>query len=554
MDNQNKMKTEAELQKAKFLKDILEIIEAQQENSSIELHIVEKQDNSGRNCNKIMVENNTILFELDFKNDNILNGIDKEKKISIIFKNTIFKKAVYFKNINLEKLELKEVTFEKNVGIKDVKIDTLILRPYEIHGHIVVNVDGYANDDGIIVKNDKKSKNEEHFIKNIKFEDPHVSNAKIYFVGTEFENGDFTNRNLRDVIFQNCDFQNTYFLNSFLDKTTFLNCKFPTIRNDNNTMLLPKRVHRVVYVIVTLAFAILMANFSDNPYLGVFIFILMTPTLFYIGIDKLFLDPLNRLMKDPKDYLINHHIGIADERKLAEQYFDNKGKGERGDKLDNYDITLQNISAIYNDLKVNFKNVSNFQQSGDFYYAQNLTKTILSLRPYEVIILKLSFMINGFGERYVRSFAMIVLSLFAIGNLNNPNMDYVSTQATPTFLLDLNNTTKPDFKIANYDINNFLLISKSNFQDANKTLISAPAYDNRYDFKYNEQKIPKLNDYFWTRFYYATSHITAPFTQENKKWFKNMTEESYKVSFPITIFIWLCFIGMITAIFNRIRR
>lgn len=551
---QDEIKKEAELQKNRILKDIRKAIKKQQDSDSIELFFVEKENINKCEFNKIMIDKNTILFELDFKKDNILKGIDKEKKISIIFQNTIFKKAVYFKNINLEKLELKEVTFEKNVGIKDVKIDTLILRPYEINGHIVVNVDGYADyDNGIIVKNDKKSKNEEHFIKNIKFEDPHVSNAKIYFVGTEFENGDFTNRNLRDVIFQNCDFQNTYFLNSFVDKTTFLNCKFPTIRNDNDTLLLPKRMTSITYFLFSIFIALIMWYLSDSSILGLSLILLMIPTWFYIIVD-IILHLLNKLTNDPKEYLINHHIGIADERKLLEEYLNNKNKGERKDKLGSYDITLQNINAIYNDLKVNFKNVSNFQQSGDFYYAQNLTKIILSLRPFEVIVLKLSFMINGFGERYVRSFVMIVLSLIAIGNLNNPNIDYVSTQATPSFLLDLNNTTKSNFQITDYNISNFLILSRTNFKDSNSKFISTPAYDNIYDFKYNEQRIPKLNDTFSTRFYYATSHITAPFTQENKKWFKNMTDKSYGVSFPITIFIWLCFVGMVTAIFNRIRR
>ena len=56
------------------------------------------------------------------------------------------------------------------------------------------------------------------------------------------------------------------------------------------------------------------------------------------------------------------------------------------------------------------------------------------------------------------------------------------------------------------------------------------------------------------KFYYATSHISMPFTQENKKWFQNISEKSYRYSIPITILLWLFIIGMFKAIFNRMKR
>jgi len=543
-------------QKNDFYEKIKKAMESQKHRDDISLYIVDSKGiDQNCICDRIPIKDNKILFELSFHKEEVFK--DTQKCISVYFENTKFTQAVSFKDLTLETLSFKEVTFEKNVGIKDVKIDNLILRPYEINGHIVVNVDGNAKD-GIIVKN-KKTEDEKHYINKIEFEDPHITNnAKIYFIGTEFQNGNFTNRNLENVIFQNCDFENTYFLNSFLDKTIFLNCKFPTIRNDNNTLLLAKLMWKIVYWIFALSISFFLSIYTYNLYVLVFLIMLMLPTFYYFIVDKVILNLLNKIFKEPKEHLINHHIGIADERKLIYEYLNNDAKGERKDKLLTYEFTMNNISSIYNDIKVNFKNVSNFQQSGDFYYAQNLTKINLSTRPFDMFLLKLSFMINGFGERYVRSLILIIITLFVIGSIQKPNVDYISTPATPSFLLDVKHNETSSFQVTDYSISNFLVISKVldyDKKDIDDMYESIPAYDNRFDFKYNEQKVPKIKqDSFWVNFYYATSHITAPFTQENKKWFQNMSEKSHSISFVLTIFIWLCFAGMITAIFNRIRR
>jgi len=307
-----------------------------------------------------------------------------------------------------------------------------------------------------------------------------------------------------------------------------------------------------MYWIIIFSIAIGIA-YNYNPYIAISLVILLIPTFLHRLIDML----LSFITK--KEYLINHHVGIADERKLVYEYLNIQDKkANKDEKIESYNHTLKNINAMYNDIKVNFKNVSNFQQSGDFYYAQNITKINLSLRPLEVPLLTFSFLINGFGERYLRSLIMIILTLCLIGSMQKPNIDYISTPATPSFLLDVKYDKISNFNVTGYTISDFLLISKVidyDNKDTNSMNESFPAYDNRFDFKYNEQKVPKIKeDSFWVKFYYATSHITAPFTQENKKWFQNMSEKSHSISFALTIFIWLCFVGMITAIFNRIRR
>ena len=505
-------------------------------------------------------------FKLDFLQEIFTNDKFSNKKISLLLNNIVFNEEVHFKNFTLDRLELKDVIFKKNVGIKDMGINTLILRPYEINANVVVNVDGYAKKDGTLVE----PKPNEHYINNIEFEDPHICNAKVFFIGTKFKNGDFRNRLLDNVVFQNCDFENTYFLNSFLDKTTFLNCEFPIIENDNKIIYLSDTISSNPFFFLSYSVILFFSHtslinfglFSSILYLPFFIgFIYLTFIIFEQGFYKLYRIPMVKGKKRP---LLFHHIGLADENLYRETIKIEKEKTKnsyqfRYKHLVVYKNTLKNINAMYNDLKINFRNISNMQISGDFHYSQKLNDIILAPRGFDTFALMFNYVINGFGERYIRSFLLILTTLTLLISFQEPNEDYISTQATPPFLLDLDNKNRTEYNITNYNITNFLTISTTDYKDTNNSSIQFPAYDNKFDFKYNTQSVPRLKDgdiidSYLVRFYYATSHITYPFTQESKKWFQNMSKDSYNVSIPASIFLWLCLVGMVTAIFNRIRR
>lgn len=599
----------SELAKKDFIKSIIKSIKLQRDTLDIKLYIGD-YDNI-KDTQKVELKNNIIDFKLDFKKD-ILEDEEIKKiyetkyythsykkyiylyNISVYLQNTVFQEAVLFKDIRLNDLELKEVTFQKNVGIKDVKIDHLILRPYEIHGNVVVNVDGHAKD-GLIVKKSKKD-NKKHFINKINFEDPHVCNAKIFFIGTEFNKGDFTNRNLENVVFQNCNFENTYFLNSFLDKTLFLNCTFPIIKNNNNYFFLPDNLNKVIAIFIYMigTFITLDLWYGTNMYdIQIYDIIILIPTYIitmyvFIALSEGLIYSLYNLIfsGNKKKPLFYHHIGLADEIKLNKKtnnkleifnnifrynlyvailyyYFSQNSRNVlhiRNKILDQHKTTLYNLNAIYNDLKINFRNMSNMQNSGDFHYSNKLSHIALSNRVFDTFILMFNYVINGFGERYLRSFIIILITLSFIGYTQNPNEDYISTHATPPFLLNVNlnnenNSSKSMFPIK-CDMEKFQKININQYNSyENGSFFNA--YDNRFDFNFEEQNIPKLNtkkNEYLVRIYYATSHITSPFTQESKKWFQNMSKNSYSISIPLTIFLWLCLIGMSTAIFNRIRR
>ncbi len=546
------------------------------------------------------LEDNTIDFEINFDKE-VFKGMDKEyykeydkkdgkyKKIykyqiNLYFKEIIFEKSIAFKHIKLKKLELRDVVFKHNVGIKSVCIDHLILRPYEIHGHVVVNVEKYARDYGLLIDTGK------YYIHKIHFEDPHVPNGKIFFIGTNFKKGYFRNRTLDNVVFQNCDFENTYFLNSFLDKATFLNCKFPKIKNENSVSFMGNITHYgLIILLYVLLWVFILEHNILKDYFELVIGITMVIAMPYIiatiyTVNVIFEWYLYKLYgvipfkgKTKQDEpLLYHHIGIADERRLNNfinikyrktfmgqikyiinllfncQYADLRKK-----QLKKYKQNLENINSIYNDLKVNFKNVSDSQQSGDFHYAQKITSITLSTRFFDTIILMYSYIINGFGERYIRAINYISLILIILIFWQTPNEDYISTEATPPFLLSViannyYNQADSIFPIE-YGLESFHHISKV-YKNKYKEGKEFYAFNNRNDFNFTNQYVPKLNDDFIVRIYYATSHIVSPFTQENKKWFKNMTKESYIKSISISILLWIFLIGMVTAIFNRIRR
>ncbi len=274
-----------------------------------------------------------------------------------------------------------------------------------------------------------------------------------------------------------------------------------------------------------------------------------------------------------KKTIINHHIGLADER-LVNRYISENNKAldflsNRKQYLKNLKIyynSLSNINFIYNDLKVNFKNSSNPQLSGDFHYSYSYNKIILADRFYDTFLLIASYMINGFCERFIKSICFILFFIGVLFLISNPNEDYISTPSTPAFLLEVNikeiekmrNTGIKDRRIElplNYTEDSFLLMSKNskNFAEGHNFY----AYDNRFDFNFLEHKVPKLNVHEnkdLVRLYYALSHITYPFTQESKSWFQNITKKANMTTLACTILIWIYLIGMATAIFNRVKR
>ena len=483
-------------------------------------------------------------FDFDFKKDIAEQVVILGYRIHLFFQDVIFHGKVRFQGVQLATLEFKDVTFKESVAIKEVELNSLILRPYRIDGHIVVNIGKYA-------KKYKIVDCEKCYIKHITFEDPHVCNAKIYFVGiNKATEADFRNRNLENVIFQNCNFQKTYFLNSFLKNSKFSNCDFPFIKNEVDKMFIGRNNILIFFVVACILAVGLIFYVPSIPELYILSclspFLIILIFIFYIMIESV----LGIFLVNT---LIGRHYGIYDEVDLKKNI---KKTVLRKEFNDSYYETLSNIGSIYKDLKINFSNQGDMQKSGNFYYAANLCKIILSKNTIDTLILQGSYIINGFGERSLRSFFSIITILLLIVLFNTPNIGYIATPSTPSFLLQTNekNVTCEE-PYVEYNLSNFQKnIVTINYEDK-KTY----GFDNRFTYSKNPIFIPKLYDENGTKgavvkIIYATSHIAMPFIKENRKWFQDTTRNSYLLSIVLSIILWIYLIGMFKAIFNRIKR
>jgi hypothetical protein len=159
----------------------------------------------------------------------------------------------------------------------------------------------------------------------------------------------------------------------------------------------------------------------------------------------------------------------------------------------------------------------------------------------------------------LKSFYSIIFLLIFISFFSIPNKDYISTLATPPFLLSIK-TEKENSSIEEHisykidDLNSsFQKYIFMTYEDNNNSVYS---FDTRFRTisEGKEYYIPKLKEDIITKVYYATSHIIMPFIQENKKWFQNIGDKAYEKSIIISLIIWLFIIGLMKAIFNRIRR
>jgi hypothetical protein len=126
-------------------------------------------------------------------------------------------------------------------------------------------------------------------------------------------------------------------------------------------------------------------------------------------------------------------------------------------------------------------------------------------------------------------------------------------------IIDFNQSSKTSNELNSTA--HFLLIAETNYKDLNKTTIFA--YDDRFNFEFNEQYIPMLkNDKSnilsilpnATQLYYSFSNIISPFIPDNKQWFTNRTNTAVKLSILETILLWFFFGAFVLAVKNRIRR
>ncbi|MDD2698972.1 MAG: pentapeptide repeat-containing protein [Arcobacteraceae bacterium] len=533
---------------------------------------------------------NVVFLDCDFKDKN-MSGLD------IDFTNTTFIKNVRFDNLKCKKLILKDTLFLDGGGIKNriedknLDIKNLEFRPYALHSDFVIDIGGYVNEKGLL-EFDKQG-----IIERLRFENHKIGDGKIFFIGlnADLKEANFKNMILDNVFFQNCDLKNCYFLNSKINITEFRNCYFP--QNDNKKFkddILGRKnsVASIFMVFMSFYLLDLMTQFIQINSLIENIFAIIY-TLLIVSFLPIFLSSLNSLeqaisyyirqvldkidksanKKQENTVIENHkksfnvHYCIADEKdiyKTLEAYATAKDKTNSTQKT--LQQSLDSLSSSYSQLKDNFKD-TDFQVSGDFFYAQRYTEILAHSKrsSNDLMMYNIHHFTNAFGESYMKPLVWLVLTLIFFAFPFTPNKDYISTSATPLFLIknaysiennqeSLSILHKKDYANSTDNSSSFyksMIIEDNNSTDS-KILYG---YDNRYDYNPQEQYILRLDtEYPRINLIHSFSNMIYPFTPEQKRWFQNISKEAVYYSLLESILLWYFTIAFVLALWHRIKR
>ena len=526
-----------------------------------------------------------VFLDYDFR-DKILTGLE------IDFTNTTFMENIRFDNLKCKKLILKDTKFLDGGGLKNrgedknLFIEELEFRPYILNSDFVIDIGAYASDEGLI------ELNKQGVIEKLRFENHKIGDGKIFFIGLNKDliKADFRNMILDNVFFQNCDLRNCYFLNSKINTTEFRNCYFP--QNDNRKFIgdvLGRKesiafialVFLLPFVFDVMSMFIKIDTIIDN-------ILTMIYTVLIVSFIPIFLASLNSLeqlisyyirkISDKLDVLINKnqgnkavgnhkksfnvHFCIADEKDIY-THLENHSKIKNKNSLEHNKETLQktldSLSSSYSQLKDNFKD-TDFQISGDFFYSQRYTEILANSKKSfnDWMMYNFHQFTNGFGESYMKPLIWFVLVIVSFAFPFTLNKDYISTSATPLFLIKDANTSNLNSILYIYDKNNtknsfFNNLTVVNYEQNNSILYG---YDNRYNYHIQEQFVLELDENQSTKInlIHSFSNMIYPFAPEQKRWFQNISEKAVFYSLLESILLWYFAIAFILALWHRIKR
>jgi len=451
---------------------------------------------------QVFKNNDFSNFSLNFDNAEFIDNIDFEN--------------IKCKELNLNNCKIYDGGRLKNRGSKDsLHIEKLIFKPYLLKSDFIIDLGNYVNENGLVETSNIGT------IKYIKFSNQQLENGKVFFVGlnNNLKEADFTNKFLDNVIFHNSDLSKCRFLNSKILNTTFLNVHFDTHHNYFEYIIHKDNNSRIINLILIIP-------------------------LFNIILEKIYLF-LNR----KKDLLLGMHICSYDEELLFNELKNNSSN--------NYKLyeSYKNLQSLYEEFAINLKKTdSNLYK--EFIYTIRHTKTLLPYNyffdTFNFLIDHLHNIINGFGQRWFRPLIWFFLTIFIFSFIfNKPNIDYISTPNTPSFLINPQCSSEIP---TTYNKDNFIkYINTKNLNYSNYFY----GYDNRYNFKDDNktklnQMILKLNCN-QTKFYKSISNLFYPFAPESKKWFQNISQSAIIWSFIETSLLWIFLLSFFRALWNKIK-
>lgn len=428
-----------------------------------------------------------------------------EEPLDIDFSNAVFIKDFRMDNVKCGNLIFKDTIFYSGGGIKNkgeknkVYIQKLVLRPYQLESDFVIDIGKYANSDGIM------EVNKYGVIENIRFENHKIGSGIIYFIGLnrKLKKANFRNMKLDNVSFQNSNLSKCYFLNAKVDLTEFRNCEFKRKADfvDNKIILYAS-------IVTLMTWGIIVYTNMKSLYLVL---------LYIFGMLVIF------------TMAFNSHLSIYDENN--DNLIDKK--------------TKESISETYASLRNNLSK-NDYQKAGDFFYSQRFIQLLSTNRIYDKFLYFLHYIINGFGENFVRPLNMFLLTVLLFGLVYMPNKDFIATESTPKYLIIDKMELEKYYKLQQYkDSKNTIHVRRyvsNKFPDLNKTILWSKAH------------LKSAKDREYISLIYSCSQFISPIVNKNRAWFKTISPKASIYNFIETILLYIFFSAFLLAIKNRIKR
>lgn len=494
-----------------------------------------------------------------------INVDDSEKPIyRLHFK---FDKAVFHKSVDLTNMRCHNLSFEDTIFHQDAKfafvdVEEFVYKPYQLE----VDVTFYHRERANMAEGKLRGE-VKGGIRAFYFRHHLQGSGKTYFVGVDFQKAAyFQDVNLENVVFSYIDrdsMSKCYFANSFLENTQFYKCEFDYIQNLHVPLsfLGEMKLYWLLIASIFGYFGCLVWNIMYYPLIFLLPLYIFASAIFFNSFFMYLLSIIQKIFKD-----INYHICVAEEKILL----------KRNSKKQ--DENFRSLREIYRQLRINHEKHGDWQLAGEFYYSQRYCEIITKEQYkqfFQSIILHWHHFVNGFGERWLRALVWVCLTLglFALFG-GEPNRDYVSTKSTPEYLLvahkpmskdensgDYNRTYYQEFDESNVTDKNiseqahFMLYSKTTYlKQDNNTSPKVFAYDDRFNYHYNEQYIPMLKNSFEVKLLHSLSKFVSPFTSNEKQWFQDRSGKAYFCGFSETMLLWFFFGGFLLAVKNKIQR
>lgn len=491
-----------------------------------------------------------------------LIGKNEKFSISFSFDKTTFLAHARFDNLCCCDLSFYNTTFEKGALLRWITANKVIFRPWKLGADVTFGNAGYANlDDKKLYVEDRGS------IKKLKFRHNLEGSGWTYFIGVKFlEKADFTNTVLDKVHFGNVDMKNCYFFNAIIQDTRFVNCEFPRSQNLWTSTIHKRIFHKTspekqafisgtFFIVSFISFYWFGLNFPNNlndlaSSVGLIsLFVVFLAHLYFLNYPFML---ITRLLPFSK------HFSTADEQLVF----------IKSDPI-TFSKKLANLREVYKQLRTNFESNNDYQTAGEFYFSQRHIE--LAQFDFEgetksfsqQVLMNTLHWINGFGERWIRTIIWLFLTIVLFSFIYKPNIDYISTQNTPSFLFDsivkkANSINQQ--KISEMQFNsNYTQIQELIFQDKNLTDNVRNTFNGFNELQINDHNRLKkyvltLDNSYTTRFIYSMSHFTLPLISKEKQWFNGLSKKAYLFGILETLLLWLFVFSLGVSIKNKIKR